>query len=44
MNGVKVLEYELGSAALMAAKAKSKFKDEAGWGTKSRSAISRSGC
>jgi hypothetical protein len=34
LNGVKVLEYELGSAALMEAKAKSKFKDEAGWGTK----------
>ena len=34
LNGVKVLDYELGSAALMAAKAKSKFKDEAGWGTK----------
>jgi Domain of Unknown Function (DUF1080) len=30
LNGVKVLEYELG-AALKAAKAKSKFKDEAGW-------------
>jgi hypothetical protein len=34
LNGVKVIEYELGSSALMAAKAKSKFKDEAGWGTK----------
>ena len=34
LNGVKVIEYELGSAALKAAKAKSKFKDEAGWGTK----------
>ncbi|PYR62047.1 MAG: DUF1080 domain-containing protein [Acidobacteria bacterium] len=34
LNGAKVLEYELGSAALMAAKAKSKFKDEPGWGTK----------
>jgi Domain of Unknown Function (DUF1080) len=34
LNGVKVVEYELGSAALMAAKAKSKFKDEPGWGTK----------
>ena len=34
LNGAKVLEYELGSEALMAAKAKSKFKDEAGWGTK----------
>jgi len=34
LNGAKVLEYELGSDALMAAKAKSKFKDEPGWGTK----------
>jgi hypothetical protein len=34
LNGVKVIEYELESAALKAAKAKSKFKDEAGWGTK----------
>ena len=34
LNGAKVIEYELGSPALMAAKAKSKFKDEAGWGTK----------
>ncbi len=34
LNGAKVLEYELGSGALMAAKAKSKFKDEPGWGTK----------
>src|SRR5262245_23940393 len=34
LNGVKVVEYELGSPALMAAKAKSKFKDEPGWGTK----------
>ena len=34
LNGVKVIEYELNSAALMAAKAKSKFKDEPGWGTK----------
>ena len=34
LNGVKVIEYELESPALMAAKAKSKFKDEAGWGTK----------
>jgi hypothetical protein len=34
LNGVKVLEYRLGSDALMAAKAKSKFKDEPGWGTK----------
>jgi Domain of Unknown Function (DUF1080) len=34
LNGVKIIEYELGSPALMAAKAKSKFKDEPGWGTK----------
>jgi hypothetical protein len=34
LNGVRVIEYELGSPALMAAKAKSKFKDEPGWGTK----------
>ena len=31
LNGSKVVEYELGSAALKAAKAKSKFKDVAGW-------------
>jgi len=34
LNGVKVIEYELESSALKAAKAKSKFKDEAGWGAK----------
>ncbi len=34
LNGVKVIEYELESPALKAAKAKSKFKDEPGWGTK----------
>jgi Domain of Unknown Function (DUF1080) len=34
LNGVKVVEYELESPALKAAKAKSKFKDEPGWGTK----------
>jgi hypothetical protein len=34
LNGVKIIEYELGSPALMAAKAKSKFKDEPDWGTK----------
>ena len=34
LNGVKVVEYELESPALMALKAKSKFKDEPGWGTK----------
>ena len=39
LNGVKVIEYELESPALMAAKAKSKFKDEPGWGTKLRGHI-----
>jgi hypothetical protein len=34
LNGDKVLSYELGSAELAAAKAASKFKDEAKWGTK----------
>jgi hypothetical protein len=34
LNGAKVLEYELGSPALQAAVAKSKFKDVAGFGTK----------
>ena len=34
LNGVKVVDYELNSDALRAAKAKSKFKDEPGWGTK----------
>jgi len=34
LNGVKVIEYELDSPALKAAKAKSKFKDEPGCGTK----------
>ena len=34
LNGAKVIEYELGSAALKAAKAKSKFKDVPGWGEK----------
>ena len=31
LNGVKVIEYELGSPALKAGKAKSKFKDVPGW-------------
>lgn len=31
LNGSKILEYELGSAALKAAKARSKFKDVPGW-------------
>jgi hypothetical protein len=34
LNGAKLIEYELGSPALMAAKATSKFKDVAGWGEK----------
>jgi hypothetical protein len=34
LNGKKVLEYELGSEALKAAIAKSKFKNSAGFGTK----------
>jgi 3-keto-disaccharide hydrolase len=34
LNGGKVLEYELGSEAVKAAVAKSKFKDVAGFGTK----------
>jgi hypothetical protein len=34
LNGAKVIEYELGSAALKTGKAKSKFKDVAGWGEK----------
>jgi hypothetical protein len=34
LNGVQVIGYDLESPALKAAKAKSKFKDEAGWGTK----------
>jgi hypothetical protein len=39
LNGAKVIEYELGSAALKAAKAKSKFKDVPGWGEKMRGHI-----
>ena len=34
LNGSKLFTYELGSAALMEGKAKSKFKDAAAWGTK----------
>lgn len=34
LNGVRVVQYELESAALMEAKAKSKFKGEARWGTR----------
>lgn len=39
LNGTKVLEYELGSDALKAAIAESKFKDAAGFGTKLRGHI-----
>lgn len=39
LNGAKTVEFELGSAALMAAKAKSKFKNTAGWGEKQTSPI-----
>jgi hypothetical protein len=39
LNGQRVLEYELGSEALMAAKAASKFKGEAGWGTRFKTPI-----
>jgi hypothetical protein len=31
LNGTKIIEYELGSAAMKAGKAKSKFKDVPGW-------------
>lgn len=34
LNGSRILSYELGSAEMAAAKAKSKFKNEAKWGTK----------
>ena len=34
LNGVQVLSYEVGSPELAAAKAQSKFKNEAKWGTK----------
>jgi hypothetical protein len=39
LNDVKVLEYELGSPAVLAAVAKSKFKDVPGFGTKLRGHI-----
>jgi hypothetical protein len=39
LNGVKVLEYELESDAIKAATAKSKFKDEPGWGDKLKGPI-----
>lgn len=39
LNGVKVLEYELGSSALKRAKANSKFKDVPGWEDKIRGHI-----
>ena len=34
LNGHRILSYELGSAEMIAAKAASKFKNEAHWGTK----------
>ena len=34
LNGHRILSYELGSAEMIAAKAASKFKNEARWGTK----------
>ena len=39
LNGAKVLEYELGSDAVKAAVAQSKFKNSAGFGTKIRGHI-----
>lgn len=39
LNGAKVLEYELGSEAVKAAVAKSKFKNVAGFGTKIKGRI-----
>jgi hypothetical protein len=39
LNGAKTLEFEMGGEALMAAKAKSKFKNAAGWGEKQKSPI-----
>ncbi|MEQ1862269.1 MAG: DUF1080 domain-containing protein [Chthoniobacteraceae bacterium] len=39
LNGLKTVEFEIGSEALMAAKAKSKFKSNAGWGQKNKSPI-----
>jgi len=39
LNGTRVLDYELGSAGLKAAIAKSKFKDVSGFGNKIRGHI-----
>lgn len=39
LNGIKVLEYELGSAEVKAAVAKTKFKDEPGFGEKIKGRI-----
>jgi hypothetical protein len=39
LNGTKVLEYELGSPEILAAVKDSKFKDEAGFGTKKQGHI-----
>jgi len=39
LNGKKTVEFEMGSSELMAIKAKSKFKNTAGWGEKTASPI-----
>jgi len=39
LNGIKVVEYELGSAEVKAAVAKTKFKDESGFGEKIKGRI-----
>jgi hypothetical protein len=39
LNGVKIVQYELGSDALKALKAKSKFRDEPGWENKIKGPI-----
>jgi hypothetical protein len=39
LNGIKTVEFEFGSDALMAIKAKSKFKNTPGWGVKTASPI-----
>ena len=39
LNGTKLIEYELGSRDLIAAKSRSKFKDVPGWGQKLRGHI-----
>jgi hypothetical protein len=39
LNGVKTVEFEFGTEAMMAVKAKSKFKKIEGWGVKTKSPI-----